>query len=834
LLYFLDQELDFNTILNIIVLIPAALPIMWSSMLLYSLTLTESNFDQEKDSQEFNLIDHLLNPDKDYTVSISPEKSISLFIVLNISFNLIISFLVATSPGRIHLDNFIISIFLTSVYWGFIGNIFLNFGVVFIYPVITIVIILSLILTSLNFFSYFDLFRQFSLNLILTFLSSIILSIVTSLIVLLRVDSWILGLIFSYKNIKSQKLVSTKLRLTRNTLLDFPYSTEILVNGLHKDWQVGIENTKQVFVYTFQYLAVLKALKKFFSQTSPEETVYYISKFAEPPYTWQLLGAIGTTILTDKKSFSNLYRFDDTSHYAAAGFWFFHQNKLVKAAEMFAQLLSLSGGREMYIITITLFFFRTSRTVSDIANLKLFPFPKEPMLRPATWEALKILRRIVEDIQVIKFSSSRSARAFALSRAIGELKNLRDRPQTLLQPEREIIRTIILNWSIAILDVASEVGQINITNPVQNPYVIGDPVEGNLFVGREDIIQELEQLWMTSQHLQSVVLYGHRRMGKTSILRNIANRSGAEITVVYINLQRLGTVSEGIGEVLMAISDGISDALQIPPPEDEALLRLPQRTFERYLIQVVREMNQKGLIIALDEFEMIEELIEAGQIPPNFMGVLRGLVQMSSKVAFVFAGLHTLEEMTEDYFQPFFASVIPIRVGFLKPASTRQILANPNDDFLLDYTGEALDLIHHLTAGQPYLVQLVGFLLVRRYNEQVFELGQSRNSTFTVEDVEAIINDSEFFNRGRYYFTGVWNQAAQGSPKQQDILTVLAEYPEGFSIDILRQRTGLDETILNDALNTLKRHDVVCETGNLMKIIVELFRRWVVENFKGN
>jgi hypothetical protein len=124
--------------------------------------------------------------------------------------------------------------------------------------------------------------------------------------------------------------------------------------------------------------------------------------------------------------------------------------------------------------------------------------------------------------------------------------------------------------------------------------------------------------------------------------------------------------------------------------------------------------------------------------------------------------------------------------------------------------------------------------LVRRYNEQVFELGQSRNSTFTVEDVEAIINDSEFFNRGRYYFTGVWNQAAQGSPKQQDILTVLAEYPEGFSIDILRQRTGLDETILNDALNTLKRHDVVCETGNLMKIIVELFRRWVVENFKGN
>jgi hypothetical protein len=36
------------------------------------------------------------------------------------------------------------------------------------------------------------------------------------------------------------------------------------------------------------------------------------------------------------------------------------------------------------------------------------------------------------------------------------------------------------------------------------------------------------------------------------------------------------------------------------------------------------------------------------------MGVLRGMVQMSPKIAFALAGLHTLEEMTEDYFNPFF------------------------------------------------------------------------------------------------------------------------------------------------------------------------------------
>jgi hypothetical protein len=246
-----------------------------------------------------------------------------------------------------------------------------------------------------------------------------------------------------------------------------------------------------------------------------------------------------------------------------------------------------------------------------------------------------------------------------------------------------------------------------------------------------------------------------------------------------------------------------------------------------------------GLIVALDEFEKIEELIEAQKIPKDFMGYLRGLVQMSSKVAFAFAGLHTLEEMTADYFQPFFASVIPIHVGFLQPGATRQILANPDEDFPLDYTPEALDQIYTLTAGQPYLVQLVGFQLVRRYNDFVFEQGRSRNPVFTVEDVEAVINDPEFFKRGRYYFDGVWGQAAQGASEQQAILKALAPHPEGLSIEKLRTQLGemvgathippLQEEMLQEALKTLIRHDVVQDREGCWHIIVELFRRWVLQ-----
>ncbi|MDJ0703128.1 MAG: hypothetical protein QNJ46_07610 [Leptolyngbyaceae cyanobacterium MO_188.B28] len=200
------------------------------------------------------------------------------------------------------------------------------------------------------------------------------------------------------------------------------------------------------------------------------------------------------------------------------------------------------------------------------------------------------------------------------------------------------------------------------------------------------------------------------------------------------------------------------------------------------------------------------------------------------KVAFAFAGLHTLDEIAEDYFHPFFASIIPIRVGFLSAGAVRQLLANPNEDFPLDYHPDAYDQIQSLTSGQPYLVQLIGFQLVRRYNTQVFEQGRPRDPVFTVEDVQAVIQNPEFFTKGRYYFSGVWKQASQDTPYQQTILQALAPHPEGISLSMLVETTGLAEEPVQAALKTLRRHDVAYETQAGWTIIVELFRRWVLEH----
>jgi hypothetical protein len=322
-------------------------------------------------------------------------------------------------------------------------------------------------------------------------------------------------------------------------------------------------------------------------------------------------------------------------------------------------------------------------------------------------------------------------------------------------------------------------------------------------------------------------------MGKTSILRNCPGRLGASVHLAYVNLQRLGGATGGAGDVLLALVDSVAEALRAagrraPEVDPAALQARPYRDFERYLRAVRQILGEDHLIIAVDEFEELETWMEGGQVPRDLLGVLRSYLQMDPHVAFAFAGLHTLEEMTADYFEPFFAGLVPVKVGFMRRGAVAQLLANPADDFPLDYEPEALERIWELTGGQPYLAQLVGHRLVSRFNDLAFEQGQQPEPRFAVVDVEAVIADPQFYQMGRYYFTGVWGQAGQGVPGQQAALRALAPHPHGLALESLAGSAGPEEKTLGAALQVLRQHDVVLQEGDRWRYAVELMRRWVM------
>jgi AAA+ ATPase superfamily predicted ATPase len=635
-----------------------------------------------------------------------------------------------------------------------------------------------------------------------------------------------------------------------NTFLPIPLLSKQIDRWLKKDWEAGLYNVNQILAYTLQFIPAVESVNLALARTPPEQLFFRTSQLANTPFDSDLL-KFASASLNDTLKFEfidNLFvvpqfikrkltsrlslgpRLDTPARIVAVGFWCLYVEQPDAAKWAFELVTDLPHGREMQTLADTLTRCDLSssenpQNLALVAAISLPAIPPTPHLRPASWYVIASFHRIIADIQVVNISTSRSARSFALNRALGELDRILKQPENLDGAEKDLILKIARNWQAILLPATSEIGEISILKPVQNPYVIGDPVRGSALVGREDIMNQLSELWLMGRAVQSVVLYGHRRMGKTSILRNVRSHIGASVRLAYINLLLLSN-PQGEADVLMFICDEIQQVTGIEPPPTSDFAAFPENTCRRYIQQVCNRSDNQKLIIALDEFEQIENFIKAGKISPDFLQFLRGLVQLSPKIAFVFAGLHTLEEMTADYFHPFFASVIPIRIGFLSRGSTRQLLANPDPDFLLDYKPETLDAIYDLTAGQPYLTQLVGFQLVRHYNNQVFERGRPRDPVFTTTDLQTVIEDPEFFDRGRYYFTGIWQQAAQNIPHQQAILKAIA--PNGLTLSELSDRTNLAPAELEPALMMLDRHDVIACKGDRYHIAVELFRHWVL------
>ena len=366
-----------------------------------------------------------------------------------------------------------------------------------------------------------------------------------------------------------------------------------------------------------------------------------------------------------------------------------------------------------------------------------------------------------------------------------------------MAPEQYILRRIIRQWRRLISEAGGEAGRLTEAGPVANPYVAGNPVEGNLFVGREDIMRRLEELWIGEGQKPSVVLYGHRRMGKSSILHNLGARFGLDTIIVDFNMQRVGLV-ESTGELLHNLALALYDSLpnlqeRLEEPNTAQFTNQnPYTAFDRFLRQIDRARGDRRFIVTVDEFELIEKAIAEGQLEPRLLDFWRGLIQTYPWFVMAFAGLHTLQEMTRDYWHPLYGSVTPIPVSFLSREASRRLITQPTPEFSLDYEHDAVESTITLTNGQPYLVQLIGHGLVARFNRQAFEEGVERERRFSLADVEAVIDAPEFYRDGDAYFTGVWRQAeASKPPGQTAVLHALAQLEEGVPIDVIARQAAL-------------------------------------------
>jgi len=297
--------------------------------------------------------------------------------------------------------------------------------------------------------------------------------------------------------------------------------------------------------------------------------------------------------------------------------------------------------------------------------------------------------------------------------------------------------------------------------PIPNPYATGRPlVPGSpVFVGREDVFAFVKEKITEGQ---IVVLVGERRMGKTSLMRQLSSQMGDAWVVAYLDGQGLGVeggLENWLADAGLEISRATGYHASLAPAE---LSSQPGPTFEAFLEQVSGGLDERRrLLVLLDEFEEIEERVSAGDLPPSIFPYLRHLMQFG-EAGFLLAGTKRLERLSPKYWTPLFNIGLYREVGPLDDASARKLIHEPVDDRLI-YDDLAVDKLLRLSGCQPYFLQLLCHALVTHCNRERIAYATS---------TEVGVAEKEAISLGEAHLRFLWEGA---STEGQAVLSAIAE-----------------------------------------------------------
>ena len=265
-----------------------------------------------------------------------------------------------------------------------------------------------------------------------------------------------------------------------------------------------------------------------------------------------------------------------------------------------------------------------------------------------------------------------------------------------------------------------------------NPYVAGAPVlADDMFFGRRELVDRILQ----TIHNNSLLIYGERRIGKTSIQHQIKKRLRElddpvyEFHPVYIDLQGtpetrfFQTIAEDIFQELTPVLDGLR-------PGKDLSGDYTYRDFirdVRAVLKTLKMRTSKKVRLVL----LIDEVDELNDYDPRVNQKLRSLFMKSfaESLVAVVSGVE-IKKHWEREGSPWYNFFEEIEVKPFGPQDAQELIERPiRGMFKLD-RGTAERIIS-LTGGRPYLIQKLCISLVTRLHEQ-------HRRRITIADVEAV------------------------------------------------------------------------------------------------
>jgi hypothetical protein len=385
-------------------------------------------------------------------------------------------------------------------------------------------------------------------------------------------------------------------------------------------------------------------------------------------------------------------------------------------------------------------------------------------------------------------------------------------------------RPIAIRWQHIVADyIQTLIAATELHQEIDDPYIFGVPLneQVQLFMGRTSIGIRIEKL-ILDRRRPPLLLYGQRRMGKTSLLYNLGRLLPKSIIPMFVDLQGAPTSASDHAGFLYNLARGMTYSakrqagLTLPPLTREALTDDPFTTFDEWLDDVEQTLDNNTALLALDEFEVLDKALTEGRFSEaDVLGMLRHLIQHRPRFKVLLAGSHTIEEFQR--WASYLINVQVVPISYLNEPEARQLIERPIPEFTLRYEPDAVERVLSLTRCHPCLVQLLCSEIVALKNEQEVSIRRLA----TVADVEAAI--PEALSSGSFFFADI--ERNQVDELGLAILRFLAAQGEGASIGKAALSREFRDR-LNSTLNLLLQRELIEDSGDGYGFQVELIRRW--------
>lgn len=393
-------------------------------------------------------------------------------------------------------------------------------------------------------------------------------------------------------------------------------------------------------------------------------------------------------------------------------------------------------------------------------------------------------------------------------------------------------QTISLNENIEIVPESDTSFKL-----IRDMFVLTPIADKKGFFGRKEILHTIENGLMGGIGNTTFIVYGLRRIGKSSLLYYIRNNFGDRFIPVYCDgeMYPANDTAELVYDMFVGeITDELNDqGIDIAMPSFEEFDRNPLIRLARFFRQVERKLHDKNLLLLIDEFESIILGVQQGKYSPDLFKTIRSQMQHSEKIKIIIAGGGYLVNMLVNEALSISDTSQPIEIGFHQKSEIYEMVQKPYEG-ILRYLPDSLERIFMLTNGHAYYASILCKKVISILNKE-------KRYVVYPSDIDIAAKVALEVNQYGNY-ENMWESLTDVSEKivlaaiaeelqhYNDYITMKKLFKKTEDIETKYDLNGLlYKTRVSSAVNNMLKISILSENPSCggFRVSVELWRRWL-------